>query len=794
MLWRGSIALSLASAGRWTWRAGALASGLLVAGVFCAACGPKARPAEGSSAAAGGAPRVRSLAHPDRPTLRLVHREGDPHGVLAGAVFTTDGSRGALLLAELVLQRLRAVGREPDDVQIHGIGFVLAFEIRRPGDAARLLDALRQALIEPVAPGEVAAARLPSRLRDAAEVGESPSLTAACSAEFGAEGARGLSIERAPTADELEEVRQASVRSGRIGLAVLGRPALLDEVAEHHVAKWPAGHAPSEAWPAEDQLAVRTSAGLFELEVALRVPDQARALAAGQALQRPDHPAFTRLLAVDAELRPGPVTVTLRPVGACLSLGLVREGPLAPTTDTLTAATLILEQELLRALDTRADDSSVSALLSPEDALEAASLAAWTAVSAPRVDSPVRTLVEAVVPETTRLRTTEFAGLLRATDAAWSKREIPLSSRVEYGQPESWLLLASPCGTAPETGQDAGLRALALESAARAFDGALSVALEPWVEPTAMGLLAHALPKPDETPVELARRLARASVHALSLASVDGRAIAAARSAQLGSIGSDPGLDRLIRSLSGERPSALDARGLEREVAVLSTLDVNRARYALSREPLRAAYLAGAADSEPLSARTELGRLLGPHRSDVLPCPAQGPELEGPGAWTVSSVDAHVVPGAFVGVPVATRPTSGYALEFLLNREDGYLDRGLVAAGLAETARARFLPGVFGAALLVEVRAPKPDRDRAVAQVRAVLAALSAGVPKTDVELARNEDARRRALAERGPRGRIVELWMGELPPPPTEASLSALGAQLGAEQHRVVRVDVRAE
>jgi len=724
----------------------------------------------------------------------LIHREGDPHGALAAAVFTSGGSRGALLLAELSSHRLRAAGHAPSDIQVHGIGFVLAFEVRRPADGALLLDALRQALIEPVSPGEIAAAHLPSRLRAAADVAQSPSLTAACAAEFGAEGTRGLAVERAPTAAELEQIRRASVRSGRIGLSVLGPPALLDEVAEHHRGKWPEGHAPSEVWPAEDQVAVRTSTGLFELEVALRVPDQARALGAGQALMREDHPVFSRIMALDPELSPGPVSVALRPRGACLSLGLVREGPLAPTIDTLAAATLVIEQELLRALEARPDDPSVSALLAPEDALEAASLAAWTAVSAPSVDATAVTVVEAVVPETTHLRTTELAGLLRATEAAWNKREIPLSSRGEYGQPESWLLLASPCGTGPEAEQDAGLRALALESAARAFDGAFSVSLEPWVETTAMGLLAHAVPEPSETPAELARRLARASVHALSLASLDGRAIAAARSAELGVIGSDPGLDRLIRSLSGERPSTLDARGLEREVAVLSTLDVNRARYALSREPLRAAYLASTADSEPTFARAELGRLLAPHRTDVLPCPAEGPELEGPGAWTLSSVDAHVAPGAFVGVPVATSLTSGYALEFLLNREGGYLDRGLMASGLAQTARARFLPGVFGAALLVEVRAPKPDRDRALAQVRGILAALRAGVPKADVELARSEDARRRALAERGPRGRIVELWLGELPPPPTEANLRALGAQLGAEQHRVVRVDVRAE
>jgi hypothetical protein len=766
-------------------------------GLASLACGRGATGTEGGRAAASGesSARVRSVIDPSRPTLRLVHREGDPHGVVAAAVFTTGGSRGALLLGHLIAHRLDQTGRWLPDAQIHGIGFIVAAEVDTAEDAARLLDALRAILVAPVTPGEIQASGLAARLRDAGRAASGPSLTRGCRAEFGAEGTAGLRAERPPTTSEVEELRSASVRSGRIGLAALGRPALLDRIAEQHQAKWPKGGPPAESWPAEDQIAVRQSGGLFELQVATRLLDQTRALAAGRALRRADHPAFVRLRALDRHLEIGPVNVALRPLGACLSLTIVRAEAPPPTADTTAAAALVLEQEVHRALrDASLEDPSSFALLAPESAVDAASLAAWTAVLVPGASAATRTLVEVVAPQSMQLTTADFAASLQTKAAAWKNRRIPVVSRTEGGQPESWLLLGSPCGTAPEPGNEAGLRALAMRAAARAFDGALSVRLEPWALATATGILAHAAPLRHETPEQLGERLARAAVQAMTLGEIDGATVAAARSEQLADLGQDPGRDWIIRALSGDRPSTLDPRGLEREVAVLSTLDVQRARHALSREPLRGAYLASARASEAVAASAELSHLLAPERSDVLPCPVAGAAAAEPGSWTVTSVDSLVQPGAFVGVPVEATPSVGFALEFLLSRDGGYLERGLYGGGMAEAARAQFLPGAFGGALILEVRAKKEDVDRALAQARGILAALAQGVPSADAKLAQAEEARRRAQAGRSPRGRVVELWLGGLPPAPGEADLRALAEQLGPDRHRIVKVDVRAQ
>jgi len=738
---------------------------------------------------------VRSVVDPGRPTLRLIQREGDPQGVVAAAVFTTGGSRGALLLGHLTQHRLMRHKSWAVELGVHQIGFVVAAEVKSPEDGQALLTALHAALVTPVEAGEIAGARLATQLRSALGPATDPSLVGACGAEFGAEGGAALAPERAPTIGELEALRAASVRTGRVGLSVLGERELLARVQKAHRASWPRGDGPPEPWPEENQIAVRPTGGVFELRVAARVVDQERALSAGRALMAPESPALLRLRAVDPAFQRGPVKVALRPAGACVAQTFVHPGTAAPTPTALALATLLAEQELLRALgDAPRDEPVGRTFLAPERALDAARLGAWTAVSSPAPASPPITLVELALPTALGLDTAAFSRLLTSTQAALDQRRIPLVSRTENGQAESWLLLATPCGTGPEQSHEAGLRALALQSAARALHDVDEVRIEPWIEARSLGLLAHAAPRSGETPEQLAERLARSLVRALSLQDIDGATIASARHALLVELGSHPGRDLLVRSLSGDHPSTLDPRGLEREVAAFSTFDIERARHAISREPLRAAYLASARATEAAAAKAELSRWLAPARSDVLPCPASAAPAAPPGSWSITSIDAGISSGALVGMPVKTSAPAGYALEFLLNRDGGYLDRALFEPGLADAVHAEFLPGTFGSALIVEVHADEAELDRAVAQARGLLASLGAGLSKADAKLARDEETVRRAEARRDPRGRLVELWLGRLPPPPLEADLRALAEQLAPAQHRIVKVQVRAQ
>src|SRR5690606_14392132 len=95
----------------------------------------------------------------------------------------------------------------------------------------------------------------------------------------------------------------------------------------------------------------------------------------------------------------------------------------------------------------------------------------------------------------------------RAT-AAWKKPVIEGRVRVERGQGEVWVLVASPCGTDAETDADAGLTALFVAAAAENAKSSPDARVEPWMTADGAGLLVHGPWIPGETPEAHARRLA----------------------------------------------------------------------------------------------------------------------------------------------------------------------------------------------------------------------------------------------------------------------------------------------
>src|SRR5690606_10645798 len=107
------------------------------------------------------------------------------------------------------------------------------------------------------------------------------------------------------------------------------------------------------------------------------------------------------------------------------------------------------------------------ALLAPSDPEVAAALAAWSAVRGAEAPGPTRRIIEYAAPATEkRPAPRALAELVERTLETWRGRRLPFRVRVEDGQPEAWLLVASPCGTRGELAQDAGAQALAVHSLA----------------------------------------------------------------------------------------------------------------------------------------------------------------------------------------------------------------------------------------------------------------------------------------------------------------------------------------
>jgi len=736
---------------------------------------------------------VRVVDTGDRPLLRLIRRGGDPRGAVALALFPTGGSRAALGLTALIEGRLRSGGFSELEVEAHSLGVVVGTFVNSPDEAALFMRTARSALLEEVHDGDPALARSVALLGAAKPRASGGSAIDSCLGQLGAEGRAALEPDF--TASSLENLRKRTVNSSRVGFAALGPPALLSAVERAHEQAWPEGPVIEDPIDSAHVVAVGYAPGGRELRLAMRVADADRALAAARSLSLPGHPLGVRLAALGGRLVPGPVQVTLRPGGACLGLALTQPpGAEAPSLAELASATLVARSELSETLESSTpDDEAPRALLAPQSALEAAALAAWTSVRHAPTSVQVQALVELRAPATDKTAPSRasFDKALQATEKSWREHALPWSGASEPGQSEAWLLVGSRCGTAPEALEEAGFRALALRTMAADFKGFDDVTLEPWLMPDAVGLLGHAPRRSHETPEQHGARLGRAIGRALAGEELDGRDVATLRATQLDQLGENPARALALSVLSAGQPSILEPWGAPLSVAAASSADLERVRAALVEEPLSVAFLDNGGPLQSASARAALSAWLAPHRQRQVECPMPQPKSIAPGTWTLGSASPELVPGRFVGVPLAGRRELGQATAWLLNRPGGYLDQTLTAPGLVATAEARYFGGPRAGALLVALAAEIDQLGPAEQQARALLDRLAkSGFSDADVALARAEQATRLRRELESPRARVVELWYGRAPYILTAQDLRSFVRALSAEKHDVVRLE----
>lgn len=776
-----------------------LALGLLPGVVGAIACGASAVP---PSAAPLGprstvppqlAPdRVQVVDEPERPLLQLVRRSGDPHGAVALAAFPDGGSRGAAALGALLHARVRAAGISRVQFQPHAYGVVLAVAAETPEAGAKALRALRAALAEPVGPNDPA---LPT-VRDWVQRVERrayASPAGSCASELGSD--KGVHPQETFTSELLEAWRQSAFASRRLGLAALGREELLREIRAAHDETWPEGSAPLDSWPESDQVHLVDDSAERSLRIAWYLPRPTEALAVARAVSDAQHPLRHRL----AALGPWRITsanATVRPKGACLRIDLGREGGAQrPGAADLAEATAVVSVEVERALRAApGSEEHERSLLAPSDPLVAAALAAWSAVRSPEPAGPLRRVVEYAAPATEKRPTPRaLSDQIERTLTSWHQRKLPFRVQVEDGQAETWLLVASPCGTRGEPAQDAGTLALAVQSLARGFQGTWGVTFEPWATPEGVGLLAHAPRRSGETPQAQAERIARAVGRALAGDPLDGRAVADARSTLLDRLGADTGWWLALETLSGDFPSALEPFGTWKSVSTASTSGVERARAALAQGPLKLAILADHNATQGEAAAVALADWLAPFRDESAVCPKPAPKAPAPGVWTLETIDEEVREGAYLSVWAPGPRELGQATAYLLNRPGGWLDKALTRPGLVSHARAHWFGGGASGGLVLEIGAEPSQLDAAVQQARALLDRLARGAAESsDATAARAEQLRQESAVAVTPRGRIVHLWQERDPLPVSLEPLRELHKAFAADKHLVVRVKRR--
>jgi hypothetical protein len=783
---------------------------LALCSVAALGCGSSAR---GSRAAEVAPPpenkRIVIEESTDRPAVGLVERSGDPWAAIAVAVAHDLGSQASIALGALVERRISNQSLRGSQSRVHGLGFELHALVQSPEDAARFVRAASQALAKSVGAKDEALAVVRARssafrlhrFRDRAEAE-----VGACSGELGVAGALPGPI----SAAQLESWRRRVHSANAVAFAAIGNEPILEATSDAvaSLGAWPSEDGPNDAWPERDWVGVGPGEGERTLSVALRVADPNRAVHAAQAVGPETSELTARLSALDPAWQLERVLATARPRGACLRLDLQPpKGDPGPRLHEVARAALVAVEESERALRSAKDGTWAldESVLRAADPGHAAAIAAWrTLTGRLEPDSPKRLIHFTTSAEEARAGTSALLEReLNRVAARWQKPVLEHRERVEHGQGELWVLLASPCGTLPESESDAGLTATVLRALAERSARSADVEIEPWVTPDGAGLLAHA---PRRSPSETARthseRVASALARALIGARLNGQQVALARTELLAELGPepDPGYWLAVSALAPRKPSLLEPRGTWPALSEAATLDAEARRHVLVQGPLRLAILANSDENQIETVVQTLERWVRPVQDEAARCPSPTRPPPHPGEIVLEAgSDSGSTSRAYVGVALPTAdftpPREAMLTQLLLNRRGGWLEQALRLPGLVTTARAKLLGGSRSAALLIEVNALEGKTPQAIAQVRGLLERLSQGVvTSNDLELAERALQQSEATLGLDPRRRIVELWRG--PRPSATPTLSSLRrfhrSAFRPESHVVVQLKQR--
>jgi hypothetical protein len=752
------------------------------------------------------------------PPLAVVVRDGDAQGAISVAA-PTEGiaaDRGALVsvsLAALVEERLAQRGVEATAVGGWN-GWRLRALVATPAAAASAIEAVTAALLTPVAPGEPALAGV---ARKAIALGRRPLVdralidVAACTGE-----AYGTGGDLPPTAAELESWRAAAHGLGRIAFATAGSASLADAAAQAigRGPPWPRG-APmaSTPWPGPDARAVVYDAsgeilpGTARIVVTARTASPERATAVASRLGDPRGPLASRLAALEAPARVRSVVATAHVDGGCVATRIdlaTRDAASDDPVRIATAAALARQEIAVEVADAEAPPDLGRALASrASDPRDAAERAAWWSLSGRRAGVPDDDLRMTLVVGVTAARdASEPASadairteLDRAT-MAWHARVVEARTSVEQGQGETWVLLASTCGTWPEAAGDAGVgAAVAVAAASQAAQAASEARVEPFIEVGGVGILVHGPARTGESARAHARRLADVAARAFAADSLDSTRVVQARTTLLARATATDAraLGALGAALAPAHPSWLEPAGTIFGLASASDEAVALRAATIRAGPLRVAVVANADAEQADVAVRAVDRWVARRPGESRVCPP-GPALSAPRTGTYAvDLPAGAPSEVLLAVPLVPgdEPSRASAtwLAAMLDAPDGLLARSLGAdpdgppgASLVRSSSVAFLGTPRTPALVIRLVASDAPLDPAVAQTRALLDRLRQGALRED-DRARAGAwlARVRLAASLDPRARVIDLWRGQpaSPAPSLEALRSFAAAAL---------------
>jgi hypothetical protein len=364
----------------------------------------------------------------------------------------------------------------------------------------------------------------------------------------------------------------------------------------------------------------------------------------------------------------------------------------------------------------------------------------------------------------------KFAAATDRFQKAWAAPVLDHRERVEQGQGELWLLLASPCGVLSEGETDAGMTALALMTAlASRSPSSRGVTLDPWIAADGVGVMAHAPRLARETSREHTARVAEEAARALAVFPFAPSPFATARAALLGRIGDGIAPDgkamgAIAAALVPGHPSRLAPLGSWDQLAKAGLEGASLRWGSLNGGPLRLAVLANDGPEQAEDAARIVDRWVVRTPQPRACSPAEAPPSPKAGTLSVTIASSSPLAQALIGVPVPKQGAEDAAFGELLlaglGGSEGWLAKALGSPSIAATAEARLVGGANGAALIVDVRAGEASLEGAVAQVRGLFDRLRQGaIGAADFERSAAQRERWDVEASLDPRRRLVELW-----------------------------------
>jgi len=716
-----------------------------------------------------------------KPNLIVIVRDGDPVAVLAFAARTEAQPVEIVALTNILQRRLLIpVGRF--ELFPSSFGLTLVVVLGSPKEASQAVQQLDSALSTPIDPRQLDEATLDqvrSIVGPAQTAGPGDAALADCSGELVVDAKQLDSLKtKAKLRDAIERVRLEFHSQNNARFAYVGRRdiALSVERTLGQLQPWPMAKS-SGALPiggSKDSVSYSSSKGkLRRLSIAWRVDSAARAAVAARVLRFKGSPFLTQMSSLDVDWKIDMISAIARGVGACLRIDLsIPSDATSISVPNLETTTRLATSESRIALETATTpNAEYLDIIAESDPRLAARRTAWYSLSTPE-SVPRMQLNIHVRTSQTDSPALAIDPALHAALASKAPPVLDFVYRMEAGQGEQWMLLASPCGTAGERSNDAGSGAAWAKSIARRYSGHLGVTVEPWLAPDGLGFIAHSSPiNQAESSQSLAARLGNALGSIVTTGSVTGAELATAREDALLRIG--PTSRRawwlLVDALSPNRPSLLEPLGSFDSIRNLDLAALRASRMKWLRGPLRVGTLLNRGDNQLVPLNSALHRWLDPHRGDVEQCAQLSPEVPKSSDIQLSTKsldprDASVYVAVFLAPELPGDSTYERWLMWLLSRPSGWFEQTLIQPGILDSVAADIRGPSGKRALIMSLTSSNESKlSDAVLRLRALLLHLAeVGATAAELDLTQSWSKNQIQRAEIDPRRRLVDLWRGK--------------------------------